>query len=253
MINEEKKVFFSHLNDLERRAYEKNVIQCSDFLTVEEGAYCREMFRTALLWGGFEGAERCVAVFLPEYLGADDIRDDPSLCGLSGVRISLSKYDLNGKIGHRDVLGALMNLGIERDVVGDIICSDAGASAVVKKKIASHIINELKQVGRHSVTVEECSPAELCPHDDGKEKICTVSSLRLDCVLATAFNLSRNLSSEFIGTGRVSVNGLPTEKGDRVLLCGDRISVRGKGRAEIVSLGRLTSKGRTVITVRIFG
>ena len=115
-------MLISHLLDLQEKCRAKNVIQSSDFLTPEERAEAERQLINAFFFGGFGDAERTCAIFLPDYISKEEVVSDPAIAGISGVKISLSAYDIDGKTGHRDVLGALMNIGIRREVTGDIVC-----------------------------------------------------------------------------------------------------------------------------------
>ncbi len=245
-------MMISHLLDLQEKCRSRNVIQTSDFLTPEERAEAERRHINAFFFGGFRDAERTCAVFLPDYISEEDVTSDPSIAGIGGVKISLSAYDSDGKTGHRDVLGALMNLGIRREVTGDIVCRGNVSYFVARTKIIPHIIENLTRVGRYAVRLEEIPCAEIVPHDDGTPTKKSVSSLRLDAVLSACFNISRDRAREAIAGGEVFVDGREALKPDGKISAGQRISFRGRGRAEITSAVEKTQKGRTLLEFTLY-
>ncbi|MBQ0101785.1 MAG: hypothetical protein KBT31_03210 [Firmicutes bacterium] len=248
---EDIKVLLSHISDLKERAYSRGVITVSDFLTEEEQAETLRLGKT-FFFGGYDGAERKTAVFLPDYLTEDDVKDDPGLAGICYTVISLSDYDSEGKITHRDVLGALMNLGIKRETVGDIVTFGNYAVAVTKAKIGDFIASELKKVGRYTVSVRTEEKYDLRPVDDSVTVKKSVASMRLDGVISALFNLSRTDAASAVTNGLSAINGITAVKAEKQVGTGDRISLRGKGRAEIISCDGRSAKGRIKIEAKIY-
>ena len=206
-------------------------------------------------YGGYDDAERKIAVFLPEYIEEQDpaefFTDEPEENPLVVLRMIKKKGAPS--LSHRDYLGALMSLGIRREVTGDILVREDGADVIVLRSMAKYIETSLSHAGRSSLTVTEIPVRELIvPETDAGEKNVSVASLRLDNVIGAAFGLPRTKSLQAVRSGIVFVNGLEIIKPDYTVGEGDKIVLRHRGRVVIRSVGGKTGKGRTHITLQIF-
>jgi len=141
-------------------------------------------------------------------------------------------------------LGSLMGLGIERDVIGDILAEGGQAVMVVKASIAPFLQENLTKIGRYRVDVTLHDTYGMKPKSDFIEDYDTVASMRLDAVAATIFKLSRGSATDAIGGGLVAVNGVAVTKPDLCVKAGDKISLRGKGKAVVDAVEGLSKKGR---------
>jgi RNA-binding protein YlmH len=245
-----QKALFAHLLDLAKRSEDRRILTASGFLseadaaaakTVLQAAGCRRFF----FFGGYGGAERTCAVFLPDYLEEDDVREAPALAGITFLTASVDRfYQTEASIGHRDCLGALMALGIERDCVGDLIAEGGEAILIVRTTVADYLAEALKQIGRWPVAVTRRETCEVKSRDDGEPGSDTVASMRLDAVTAAVFRLSRGAAAEAVAGGSVAVNGLTAIRGDAAVREGDKISLRGQGRVIIDGIDGVSRKGR---------
>lgn len=162
------------------------------------------------------------------------------------------------KLTHRDFLGAVMNLGIERDMVGDIFVLDPpkekdGALLFCQEAIADYIIGHLEQVRRTGVTCTR-SQSELAVERAEPERVSfAVSSPRADGVVAKVYHLSRQESQELFSTGRIFVNGMATENGSCQLKGEDAVTVRGFGRFIFYGQSGVSKKGKERVEVGVFG
>lgn len=148
-------------------------------------------------------------------------------------------------ISHRDVLGALLNLGIDRKKCGDIYVGKDRIQIVVDETIAPFIKLELNRIGRASVRLEEKPFLNVMDNEDEwEESVKTVSSLRLDVLIKEIYNVSRNKAAQFILGKKVKVNHLQIEDPALQLAEKDLISVQGKGRSKLVTIEGETRKGR---------
>ena len=151
---------------------------------------------------------------------------------------------------HRDILGSLMGLGVARERVGDILVGEHSADIVASPSLRDFFLREWAQAGRVRLTVAEIGREDLLvPVLQVKNIRDTVSSLRLDAVLSSAFSMSRGRAAELIAAGRVSLDHVPCVKGDKLVSEGSVLSVRGLGRAKLTEVGGLSRKGRTGITI----
>lgn len=252
-MTKEEQMLQKRLIELSRTAFQRGIVMYSDFLNLNEQNILHSIPKNELYcpyecYGGYELAERQMAAFLPDAL----------CCGKNypitvlEVRPLHSKFTEN--LTHRDYLGAMMNLGIERRIIGDIAVDSSGHSAVifVQNKAADFVMENLTRI-RHT-SVMAVPAQEDMDNYQPKTAVCTgtVASLRLDAVLAIAFPMSRSKLTSFISEGRVFINGRLTTANSSSLRENDVISVRGLGKFRFVSLGSQSKKGRYFIEVEKF-
>lgn len=198
-------------------------------------------------FGGFSGAERSVVLFRPEYASDDEMETFQE--GI--LRIVEITPLARESLSHRDYLGALMSLGIKREVLGDIIVTDEKCSVVVLSEMADYIAGNLFKVGNMGVRLKVSDIMELSvPEPKSSEIKTAVAALRLDSICAPAFGLSRSKAAELIKAGKVQLNWEIEINPDKAVLQGDTISLRGKGRAIIETIGGKTRKDRTTIFIK---
>ena len=87
------------------------------------------------------------------------------------------------------------------------------------------------------------------PEQKTKQIRGTVSSLRLDGIVAEGFALSRSRAAEVITAGKTELNYTLCTKPDRLVAEGDVISVRGLGKMRLEAVGGNTKKGRISIEI----
>ena len=168
-----------------------------------------------------------------------------------------SKLHINEKqkkqltLSHRDYLGALMGLGIERSKIGDIILDESGTKShfFVCAELKSFLTSNFIKVGNFGIELQDIPLNEFdCgAKEQMSESRVTVSSLRLDCVLAAAMRLSRGKAADVIHAAKVSVNWEKCENMARILKAGDVLSVKGFGRIYLIRVDGETKKGRVAI------
>jgi len=222
-------------------------------------------------WGGCRGAERCAAVFLPEWyvpenapkhrMILDTERTDAfaaHLCRMPDIldEIGITPLKISGSgfasLGHRDFMGGLLSLGIDRSVVGDIaVLSESEAVVFVKDKIAPFIISELTKIGRDGVRVSEADikPDFVIPRRYGDMNI-VVSSPRLDGIVKAITGKSRELAAETVRAGLCELNYAVTDNVSAEVKEGDILSVRGFGKYVIGRTEGETRSGRIRIAVK---
>ena len=155
------------------------------------------------------------------------------------------------ELGHRDCLGALMSLGIRREVLGDIVPQEGKLYIFCLRSIAPYIAENLTQIRRTSVRVSiAAAPPE--PPPPPPESGVVVASERLDALVAAVYNLSRAEAQRLFERELVLVNSLPARGGAAPVKPGDVVSVRGHGRFEYCGAQRETRKGRLRVGVRIY-
>ena len=194
----------------------------------------------------YEDAERRVLVFLPDYLEKTDIPGQ--FQPLSALRVSLPRGAQ--KLSHRDYLGALLGLGVERSVIGDILVRDDGADIFVLADMADFFVRNFDKAGRMNLQTAEINIDSVRPaYVNVTEVSDTVASLRLDNLVSSAFRLSRGGAQEAVRQGLVSVNGRQCLKPDLTVDEGDRIVLRGKGKVVLKEIGGRSRKDRIIVTL----
>lgn len=194
-------------------------------------------FHNFSFYGGYDNAERKVLGLFYE-----DETDFP-ICALS---FSFRKSD---KLTHRDFLGALMSLGMERETVGDILVEDGRCVTFVKEEIKDYISSQLFKVGNAGVKISNADPGDL-PRGRGFDtKDYTVSSLRLDAVVAAVSGLSREKTKQLVLSGSVAHNHLVCQNISQSVCEGDTVTVRGKGKYVINGVLGETKKHRIRISI----
>ena len=198
-------------------------------------------------YGGYIGAERAIAIFHPDFYEPEEAEYD-SFLKLLSIRPN-SREGLT----HRDYLGSLMGLGIKREKTGDIIVADESCSIVVLGDIAGYIAGNLAKVGNTGVSIEVGDTGGLSvPEPKIREIKVTVASLRLDCIAAPGFGISRSKAAEFIRAGRLNHNWVATENPDKSVREGDVLSIRGKGRIVVETVGGRTKRDRIGVVLKKF-
>ncbi len=215
------------------------------FLSEEEAAFAEQLMGNRagfMLFGGYEAAGRV-------YIGAFPPDITPSEAAFPIVSLTLS-YRQQDALSHRDFLGAVLALGVKREAVGDILIENGRAVIFSSLSVAKLILAELKTVGRVGVKVESGFSLPLPQTANKVSASVTVSSLRLDCIVAAICSVSRNTANELISEKRVSVNSQICEKPTKTVASGDKITVRGTGKFTLLTIDGETRKGRIKITIQ---
>lgn len=240
-----------HLTDIYRRAEKLNAYQYSAFLTpAEQDAFRKNLPKGALpiaFDGGFPEAERRILV-----CGDEEAFGCPPEPPLAVLSITPAHEKFAEDLTHRDFLGALMSLGIERAQLGDIVIREGTAYLICLEPIGGYIAGSLTSVRRTAVRVrrEEGPVPALEPRL--QELALNVASERLDAVVAAFCGLARGKADRLFAAEKVFVNGLPVTDRSHRLKEGDRFSVRGFGKAVYDGIAHETKKGRIFVRLRKF-
>ena len=244
----EDRLLLARVLDKYEQCQRKNIPAATPFLSPREQAMAQSLLAAAgvrdgfLSDGGYQEAERKILVFLPDWA------DAPPEEELAFLRASFRGPD--SSLTHRDILGSLMGLGVERDRLGDILVSPHSADIIAAPSLRDFFLREWTEAGRVKLTVAEIAREELLlPQVQVKVLRDTVSSLRLDAVAAAAFSVSRGKAAELIAAGRVNLDHVPCLKPDKPVAEGAVLTARGFGKAKLKEVGGLSKKGRTGITI----
>lgn len=248
----EDNILKARLIDLAKKAYQQNIYTYSSFLNPTELCILDDIrdeikYIDYEIFGGAEGNERRMVGFGSEAMfGYEGVWPISIIC----VAPILDKFA--EELGHRDLLGALMNLGIDRSVLGDIIVKGKRAYIFVQDNMAPYIMEKLTKV-RHtnvrcSLIDDGNAVDELKPAFEDIE--CIVASLRFDAVIAALTKKSRSDVIGLFQSQKVSLNGRICEKNSMVLKPEDVFSIRGYGKYIYVGEERETRKGRLYTKVK---
>ncbi|MBQ7961083.1 MAG: hypothetical protein IJ289_00670 [Clostridia bacterium] len=239
----------NRFSELASRSFDRGIYTNSEFLTQAEQSELLKMhFPVKVsLFGGYDNAERCIAVF-----GDEDDLGYECIFPVKYIKIEPLQMKFADKLTHRDFLGSLMGLGLRREMLGDIVINENVAYLVCLDTVSDFIINQLDKVKHTSVKCSESDfiPADVLPELKYEELI--VSSERLDVLISAVYNLSRSDSQKRINGETVFCNSVLTVSSSHVPESGTLISVRGLGRFIYDGVLRQTKKGRNVIAVRIY-
>jgi RNA-binding protein YlmH len=194
-------------------------------------------------FGGASEVERKRALLFPDYYSPE--QSDFQLCLFE---IVYPKKFIT--LDHRQVLGTLMSLGLKREKFGDILIQNDQVQFIAAEEMETYLTVNLEKVGKASVTIQKIPFMNMIQVEESwGEHHYTVSSLRLDTILATALQISRQKVQALIGSGKVKVNFKQTEKTSADCQVGDTISIRGFGRCKIISINGQSKKEKWKITL----
>lgn len=261
-------LLIGRLKELSDRTYQNDYLTHTDFLSAPELARAHDLAVQQrmltgdyelsgvpyLTFGGWDDAERRCIVFLPSYMDRDGFiheqEQEPSV--VSCILCEPVNRHFADRLTHRDFLGALMNLGIERDKTGDILTDGTSADIFTMTDIAEYICDNLLQVRHTMVRCRQILLTEAVFRPQYQEIEGNVASERLDSVLAMLYHFSRNKSKELIEQGLVTVNGRTAYSGGYDLTEGADVSVRGYGRFVYEGVTNVTGKGRCYVRLKVF-
>lgn len=243
----EEKLFLRKIIDKAIRALNINYQTNTEFLDLYEQSLFLSNIKefpsniNYKLFGGNEACERKIILFLP-----NEIKQEEIYYPIKVLQIIPNNF--SQKLTHRDYLGAIINLGIERYTIGDIFCSEQEAYVFCLDNIANLIISELIKVKNTNVSINETELSKIMKIEHNYELIKgTVSSLRLDNILKLGFSLSRTNAALLIKEKKAFINNKLSEKCSCTVDEGNIISLRGHGKLKLNSIGDCTKKGRIFI------
>lgn len=260
MTDLESSQLYSRLDDLMKRS-ERGEIAYTPFLSPSDARAAKEYLSRAgraglfFFHGGFAEAERVRVFLLPDYMyGECDSDGFPYATQFSELgdtlREAVSVIEIIGsgfrELSHRDYLGSVLSLGIERDAVGDIALTDKfRAVTVTSEKMADFLSSELKKIANDTVKIRKLTADEI---PDIKRQLRpisdTVASGRLDCIVSALTGTSREKAQTAIRSGLVEVDYRCAEQPDIQLSPPCIITVRGHGKYNLREFAGETKKGR---------
>ncbi|MBA9024946.1 MULTISPECIES: YlmH family RNA-binding protein [Bacillaceae] len=244
----EEKEFIDHARGWVEAVKQNYCPRLTDFLNPREQQILLALVGNddaALLqfFGGSEAVERKRALIYPDYYVPEKADYQLILFEISYPKKFIS-------LEHRHVLGTLMSLGLKREKFGDILIDGQNVQFIAAAEIEDYLTANLEKMGNVSVSIKKLSLTEIIIiKEHWEEQSHTVSSLRLDVLLAAVTNLSRQKAQTLLAAGKVKVNFKSTEHGSMECREGDTLSVRGFGRAKILSIDGKTKKEKWRISI----
>ncbi|MCI7106265.1 MAG: YlmH/Sll1252 family protein [Agathobacter sp.] len=231
------------LIDLSRQADRKDIVTFSAFLNLYEQNIYHSIYKSfysdSKLFGGYDNAERQMVAFIPDALCYE--WNYPIVC--IEAKPLYPKYA--ERLTHRDILGALMHLGIDRSKIGDIICQDGVYHIFCEESIHTFIMNQLTQI-RHTMVqlslLDDMKMLEVTPKFE--EKTDMIASNRIDAIIAKVYHLSRSEAVTYLSAEKVFINGKCITNCNQSCENGAIVSVRGKGRFIFETDQSLSKKGK---------
>lgn len=249
-MDQQGQFFKKRLADLSRRAEDRNIVTFSNFLNMDElnifHQITKELPSSFQTYGGYSYAERQMVAFIPDALSYS--WEYP----MDAVIISPLHPKFAEKLSHRDVLGALMNLGIKREMIGDILVQDTSITVFCVNAVTGFVIENCSIIRHTPVSCRQAEISDINYEPTFIEKEGIVSSLRLDTILADICKLPRNAAQKLISEGNACINARKIEQNGYNCQTGDVLSVRHYGKFLIGPVGGTTKKGRMKYTYKIY-
>ena len=246
-----ERLLLSRVLDKLEAARQRNVPAHTPFLSPGERAAVEELIAQSghprhLFFGGYEGSERTVCAFLPDWMEEEDWLSGED-CPVCALRCTFREEE---SLSHRDFLGSLMGQGITREKLGDILVGTGKCDILLLRELEPYLLQNLISAGRARLKVSPLSLSQVEPPQVKKELIRdTVAALRLDAVAAAAFHLSRGKAADLISSGRLTLNYKECLKADRTVAAGDVLACRGLGKCVVKEVPGLSKKGRIMIVL----
>ena len=247
-MQKEELMLQKRLIELSRLSYQRGIVTYSDFLNLNELNILHTMPKTELyttykVFGGYDFSERQMVAFHPDALAFT--WEYPIDC----LRIEPKALKFSEELSHRDYLGALLNLGVDRSVIGDIVVQKKAAWFFCQNKMTEFFLENLCRVRHTNILITKVEDSDEFPRPVLESVSGTCASVRLDSLISLAFKTSRSSMVSYIEGGQVFVNGKLITSNGYEPKEGDIISVRGKGRFIFDGVSHQTKKGRCSVCI----
>ena len=261
---ENNELLLAHINDLIKKSIKENIITSTFFLSLSEQTYFNDQIIAILKkyehkinfifdGGNKEENDRKILFIIPASLDLNNYLFLKNKM-ISLLLIEAKSLKFSEPLSHRDFLGSLMNLGIKREMIGDIILSKDKKEGVIYllSSIKNEILLNLNKIKHNSIKVKEIS-LDACPFSFSYiEKEIYISSLRLDSIIKETFNLSRNETQELINNESVYINGKTIISSSYIPKENDRISIKSKGKFIFLNENRKNKKGKLYSKIKLY-
>ncbi len=256
---EEDRLLVAKILDKIEFAKKKNQIVCTDFLNMYQKKISQdilnvEKYKYYIYYTPYEESSRCVLIIYPEKYSEIFENDRFNYSSiLTLVRIEIPN-ELKNKYTHKDYLSGIMKLGVKREKIGDILVFEDGADIITTPGMSKYILNDLGQLTRFSkAKIERLDISKVRkPIIKKEEKRITVSSLRLDNIVAEIASCSRTVASELIDEQRVLINYNNETRASKLINEEDTIVIRGKGKFIVKKVEGETKKGKIAVIMEYY-
>lgn len=242
----EQDIFVKHVQDVQKLCEKYQAPRFSKFLDERgQAEILKSPMGSTMLFGGYKDAEWKMFGAFPSY---EEMSEETFPIKVLEIR---KKYKAD--LGHRNYLGTILSLGIDRNKIGDILVDDSGAYVYVSEDISEFLVNNLTKISSCGVKVRLIDISEVEIPEKRSEMLDVVAaSARVDAVVAALTHTSRREMKKEIALGNVKVNHAPVSGRDSQLKENDVLSIKGYGRVRIVKFGGLTKSGRLHIDIERF-
>lgn len=264
---DDRDVLKGRIKTLSQRALNESFLTHTSFLSLSEQSMFFSILKeehvsllnekyagvSYFLYGGHEDDDRKIIYFLPYYLSKEEtLFKESNGETFSCLHVYPKNIKFSDDLSHRDYLGALMHLGIKREMYGDILSDGKQAYIFILNGVIEDVKENLTKV-KHTIVESEIIKPKDCPFKmKFKEMNINIASVRLDCIIAEVFHLSRRDSQVLIANENVFVNGMTMMNNSYSPKENDRISIKGKGKFIFVSIGNISRKGRLFVKVKLY-
>ncbi|MCH4008440.1 YlmH family RNA-binding protein [Companilactobacillus sp.] len=247
----EEKPFIDKIGDLLLRTQSMYIPQLTDFLNLRQRAILDNLVNKyddlfVHYYGGYEGAERVRGIIAPDYFVPKQ----------SDFKIAL--YEVRyperfANLHHGQILGSLTGSGIDRDHFGDIITDGKRWQFFVFDDISKYIEQQVDKIGSFKVHLikKDFQNDLLMPIDESDDETINVQSLRLDTIIAEAYDLSRTQTKSMVEHGKVQLNWVPNRNPSAFATIYDTISVHGYGRIRVNNIMGKSKNNKYIIFVNV--
>jgi RNA-binding protein YlmH len=249
-LDSESRIIAKRMIDLIENAIGDNQVKASDFLSQQELLIAQSIlnyfkYTSYYITGISKNALRQAIIIFPFEMDASPIIPD---------FFSVIHFDVTGEtLNHRDVLGSIMSLGINRSKIGDIFVYENEVFVILKREILLYITSNLEKIGNRSVKVREIDIMQSQTLDYQYKKIkVIVSSLRVDSITAALAHISRGKSIHMIESGDLKLNGKQSYEKNTLLKEGDIFSIRKIGKFKLVEVSGVTKKNNSIVEILQF-
>lgn len=253
--NSEEKLIIARLNDKIKFCKTRNKVVNTEFLNMyQENIMRKELerikFKNYIFTGGYEEAESKLLILYPDKLTEDVVKNTVENI-MNAIRIILPNEQI-GEYQHKDYLGTIMQFGLVRERIGDILVYNDCAYIMVLKENAQYIKDSLivtKKFKKAKIEIIDVKDIAVKEPEFDIFKV-TVNSLRLDNFVSEIGKFSRNETSKLIESEQVSVNCKVETRQSKLIEEGDVLIIRRKGKFIIDEFGDVNKKGKQVVIIK---
>lgn len=157
-------------------------------------------------------------------------------------------YQIDGKFEHKDILGTLFSLGLDYDLIGDIVVEENYAYFTSLTRLNDLIDNNFNMIKNKYIKPKKVNEMIITKDKFNNFNI-IISSMRLDCIVSKLGNFGRNEASKYINDGFVLVNYKECKNIKKQVFEGDIISIRKVGKFKIRNEEKKTKKDNILLNI----